>query len=143
MAEKGKEKGPRERDFIAQRGQIIGLRTAGKTVKEISDILGVHRFTVMKWIRRHEEEGDLSSRPRSGRPRATSVDIDNLIINEAREAPLITATRIMERVQPGVSVDTVRRRLVEGGLKHHIPASKEELSAANIRQRLQFAAEHA
>jgi transposase len=142
MAQRGLENSLREREAVALRGKIIGLHMAGKINSEIAYMLGIHKTTVTKWLRRHEEEGNVSSKPRSGRPRKTSPEIDRLIIAEGRNNPLGAATDTLQTIQPGVSIDTVRRRLKEGGLHHYRPAPKEELSPANIRQRLAFAAEH-
>ena len=45
-------------------------------------------------IYREAEEGDLSSRRRSGRSRATTVEEDRRIVTRARTTPLITAVKI-------------------------------------------------
>ncbi|KAK4322166.1 hypothetical protein Pmani_007077 [Petrolisthes manimaculis] len=49
----------RQENLIAQRGQIIGLREAGHSVRAIGHILGLSPTTVAKWIRRWNESGDL------------------------------------------------------------------------------------
>ena len=48
----GALKTPKEMELIGVRGQIIGIHSAGKSAREISDSLGVNRSTVYRWIKR-------------------------------------------------------------------------------------------
>ena len=56
----GKEKVPRERSSLVWRGQIVGMHQSGESITTISQKLGLHRTTVARWIKRFEEEGDVS-----------------------------------------------------------------------------------
>lgn len=75
-------------------------------------------------------------RPRS---RATTAEQDARMRQAAEENPLTTAVLIQQQLQLQVSVDTVRRRLHEGGIHHRIPAKKETLTDQHRAGRLAFA----
>ena len=106
---------------------------------EISRHLGICNDTTRKWIARHEETGSLSSLPRAGVPRKTTVEEDRALVAACSANPMQTATKLLVESGLGVSTTTVRRRLHEGGRHHHSPAVKEVLTAAHIAARLQFA----
>ena len=52
------------------RAAIIALHRAGKFNSDIAKTLSIGRSTVWKTLKRFNERGDLSDRPRSGRPRS-------------------------------------------------------------------------
>ena len=68
-----KEKGRRERNSLVWRGKIIGMHQSGQSVSSISEHLGIHRTTVARWIKRDEEDGDLSTRPKNSQPKLATV----------------------------------------------------------------------
>ena len=79
----GKEKGPRERSSLVWRGQIVGMHQSGESIMTISQMLGLHRTTGARWIKRFEEEGDVSTRPKIGRFRATTIAQDQELIDSS------------------------------------------------------------
>ena len=52
-----------------KREAIVALHRAGKSDSTIAKTLSIARSTVWKTLTRFNERGDLSDRPRSGRPR--------------------------------------------------------------------------
>ena len=50
------------------RWRAIGLRTAGKTCREIAKELNVHFATVSRWCKKFDTGESLEDKPRSGRP---------------------------------------------------------------------------
>ncbi|KAK4301123.1 hypothetical protein Pmani_026706 [Petrolisthes manimaculis] len=96
---------------VALRGRIVGMHESGKTAAEISRELGVTKDTVYLWIRRWQEEGNLTDRRRQGRPRETTNDQDEEIREAAEANPFTNAVAITEDLNLPVSGRTVRRRL--------------------------------
>lgn len=93
-------------EVILQRGLIIGRYQANQSISEISRALGLCRNTVTKWIRRYEEEGHVTTRPRSGRPRITTMEQDVRLNDAAAQAPFktsLTLTRYNISVMFGVN----------------------------------------
>ena len=83
-----KEERARERNSLVWSMQIIGMHQSGQSLTTISQSLGLHRTTLARWIKRYEEEGDVSTRPKNGRFRATTVSQDQqLNENSLRDPP--------------------------------------------------------
>ena len=67
----------------------------------------------------------------------TGIDTDSYALT----GPVEPATSILSALSPSCSFDSVQRRLVENGLHHQRPASKE--FEANVQARLQFITDYA
>ncbi|KAG7159577.1 putative Helix-turn-helix domain-containing protein 2 [Homarus americanus] len=109
-------------EVITSCGRIIGYHEAGKGLQEISRLLGISRDTVRLWVRRHEEEGHVLTRPRPGRPRVTTPAADQQIQRAADGAPLSTTVRITRETGVQCHPITTRRRIRETGGQCFIPA---------------------
>lgn len=101
--------------------------------------------TVRYWIRRYQEVGDVEEAPRSGRPRKTTEEQDETILElleENREAVVkdIHSKAKKRRIQ--VSPSTVRRRLVEAGMEYGTPMVKPLLTDQHRQRRLAWAQTH-
>lgn len=87
---KGYEKtSERSLSRVALHGQIVALHNQGLDKKAISNQLGISRPTVATWIKRDEDGEHMSSRPRFGRPRISTVEEDRLVISRYQNFPLI------------------------------------------------------
>lgn len=126
-------------EVICRRSLIVGRYHAGMSVNEISRVMGISKNTVRLWIRRYEEEGHVTTRPRSGRPRVTSPDADKRLVAAAREAPKKTAVTLTHELELQCDPVTTRRRLHEVGLHCYVAAEKEKLSEQQKVTRLRFA----
>jgi transposase len=97
---------------------------------------------VVSWVQRWKETKDLSDLPKSGRNRSTTPKQDEKIIELAQKQTNATATDIqreMKKRNVNVSVDTIQRRLREGGGKYMAKLSKPLLTDAHKEKRLQWA----
>ncbi|XP_066963216.1 uncharacterized protein [Macrobrachium rosenbergii] len=113
---------------LVLRGRIVTLRNNGLSIRAIARDVGVSPTTVLLWIRRWEESGNLNDLPRPGGPRKTTPAEDDAIVRAAREQPLTNAMVIREDLGLEVSSMTVRRRLHAAGIHHRTPATKELLT---------------
>ena len=138
----GREKGNRERSALVLRGKIIGMHLSGSLKSAISEWLGIHRSTVSRWIKLFQEENDLSTRPKNGRPKLTTAEHNAQIIQLPRANPKQTTVAINREMQLPISVRSVRRILNANGLRHRTPSSNEEITKNNRNDRLMFAAMH-
>ena len=123
------------------RERIIALHEAGWPNPGIARHLGISPTTVRLWVRRHREGDGLDDLPRPGRPRATDREEDARMVAFVRARPLTNAQIIRAEMGLDISRATIRRRLRDAGLQHHIPAVKEFLTLAHKRARLEFAQE--
>lgn len=121
---------------MERRRDIVQLRETGLTERQIARRLELAPSTVHYWLA--QEDAPKSSRKR-GRPRITTPELDTSLVLESFHNPFQTAMDIRNELAPGISVDTVRKRLKEGGLKCRIPARKPFLKDTHLRKRLEFA----
>ncbi len=77
-------------------------------------------------------------RPKSGRPKSTTVRTDRRIVNTARREPFEVPKRIKQALNLAASTSTIKQRLRSAGLFGRIAAKKDKLNAAHKRARLQF-----
>ena len=64
----------------AEKNREIGMLQAGLSVLDVSRTLNCSRNTIHELARRFRETDNVSDRPRSGRPRATSQRDDHVIV---------------------------------------------------------------
>lgn len=95
------------------------------------------RTTVYLWLRRWDDDGHIREFKKTGRPRKTSRQQDQTIINAFRNNGFSRTDVIA--INNNLSLNTVRRRLHEAGIHHRVPAKKLMLTARHKLQRLKFA----
>lgn len=123
------------------RDEIIQLREVERlTERQIARQLELPHSVVHYWLAK--EEVPSQSSPTRGRPRVTTPTLDQALIFQSTQNPFNTAMDIRNDLAPNISVDTVRNRLKEGGLKCRIPARKPFLRDIHLSLRLQFARDY-
>ncbi|KAG7173910.1 putative winged helix-turn-helix domain containing protein 13, partial [Homarus americanus] len=65
----------RNKDRLTYVVMRLGVK-GGMALADVADAKGVSKKTVQRWITRWQEEGSVTTRPRSGRPRVTTQDED-------------------------------------------------------------------
>lgn len=128
--------------MILDRGRIIGMWELGLSASAISLRTGFCETTVRKWIRRFQAEGNVETRPRSGRPRVTTQQQDDRILEAVQHRPLTSAVRVTQDLQLPCHPRTTRRRLHENNIHCYIPAKKGRLTQEHKEARLGFALQH-
>ncbi|KAL7630239.1 UNVERIFIED_CONTAM: hypothetical protein RMT77_019618 [Armadillidium vulgare] len=127
---------------LVLRGKIIGLYESNIAKLQIARQLGTSVQTVRKWVKRHEEDGNLCDRPSPAKPRKTTQQQDREIVTCVQTNPFTNAKQIKRELQLEVTTTTIRRRLREAGYHHRKPALKEKLREQHRTARLSFANEH-
>ena len=121
------------------RSSIINLHKSNVAIGDIARQLAIDRTTVYRWIRRYRERENVNVMKRTGRPRCTTAAEDNEIVEAARSTPLTTAVAIKRQYALPLNAQTVRNRLHEAGIYHHIPAKKPFITRTHETGRLCFA----
>lgn len=126
-----------------KRGIIVELYKAGKSNRQIATELNIPRQTVDYNVKKFITKGTITNNPRQGRPKATTSAEDiNIIIQSKRNrrftAPEIT-TRVNESRNNPVSVSTVKRQLLNAGLKECVAVLKPLLKVINKKKKLYWA----
>ncbi|KAK3880686.1 hypothetical protein Pcinc_014843 [Petrolisthes cinctipes] len=96
---------------IATQGRMIGMWEAGIPLPVFSEELGVTSQTVWRLVKRWHEEGVLTTKPRSGRPKVTSNQEEEPIITTARERPMMSSSQITRHLRLPYHPHTTRRPL--------------------------------
>lgn len=71
---------------------IFRLKKKKKSIREISEMLGVAKSTVWYILRKKERTGELGNSKRPGRPWKTTVGDDRRIISMVKKNPFTTST---------------------------------------------------
>lgn len=148
---KSKDKRTRDDDVIpvhmktsqATRTSIISLHGAGLSNGEIARTLDISRNTVALWIKRFEESGTILNKPRSGRPRCTTTEEDEVIRAVITNDPFATAATIREKHGISCTLQTIRNRLHSIDWHGCQPRKKPALSQSIMEKRLAYALEYA
>lgn len=126
---------------IAQRNQIIGMKRANVSSRHIAQHFNCSKSTVNNVVAKFNNTGSVNDLPGRGRPRKTSQDEDEAMVEMHIREPFLPATQTAN--QHDVSADTVRRRLKQGGLRCRRPFIGNSLTPRHREARLQWAVAHA
>jgi transposase len=121
-----------------ERSAIVTLHRVGWTQRDIAESLHCSENTVQLWVNRWEEDRSVADRERSGRPRCTSEDTDQDIMQHADAHPSHNPKDIVRELELDASARTVRRRLNEIELHSCVQRAEHK----NLRARLQYAEDY-
>ena len=123
-----------------ERDRAVGMVQAGMRHIDVAEHFGVSRLTKVRLMSRVRATGETSDRPRSGRPKVTTLRQDRqirLIHLRNRFLPAtVTANRIPGRHNPRISAQTVRNRLRVCGLRARRPRTGPTLKQRHRTARL-------
>ncbi|KAJ4441096.1 hypothetical protein ANN_10946 [Periplaneta americana] len=110
-----------------------------KSHREIAAALNVSKTCVTNTIKKFHEQGEVVDKPRSGRPRVTSLREDRIIARVAKRNRKASLPGIMKEFEDTthkkVSKMTISRRLGEAGLQSYVPLKKPLLNNTHKRNR--------
>jgi len=131
---------------IKKRWEIVFLKRHRLGPKlsnsKISKELKIAMGTVRHWLEVYDNTGDVQELSSSGRPKSTSIQIDEKIVLMAENDPEITTSEIktnLKRKKINVSTHTIKRRLHDAGLYSKPPLLKPYLKINHIEKRLTWA----
>ena len=118
--------------------QIIGLRRAGLSFKEISRRVGRHYTTISRLVRKHGQHNDVKNLRPSGRPRKTTLREDRALIRLVRRNPFASSSTLKREwlAHRQLSHQTVRNRLKATGLRSRRVIKRPRLTDNHKRLRL-------
>ena len=125
-----------------EREQAVGMLLVGMTQTQIANHFNVSRMTIYRLMIRLRDTGNTSDRPRSGRPRVTTLRQDRHIRFIHLRNRFVTAVHTA-RLTPGrtnvrISDQTVRNRLHQCGLRARRPLKGSTLKQCHRAARLQW-----
>ncbi|KFM62253.1 Transposable element Tc3 transposase, partial [Stegodyphus mimosarum] len=120
-------------DFL--RGRIIGRLECGRTQLEVSDELGIAQSVISRLWQRFQDNGNVSRRYSTGRPRVTTPNEDRYLAVTAKRNRRSTASDLSRQLSSAtgttISRQTVYRRLGQIGLYARRPVRCVPLTATH------------
>lgn len=129
-----------------ERARALAMLECGLSENEVANRFNCSRSTVTRLVQRVRVTGTLADRPRSGAPRVTTRRQDNFIRQRHLRDRFVTAESTTNLVvgNRGVPVSryTIRRRLLEQGIRCRRPYRGVILNRRHRQQRLLWARQH-
>ena len=83
---------------LQEKGGVAALIDHGVSVREVADRFNCHPTTVRRWKRRFEETFDVKWKVGSVRPKKTTAEQDEMLLDAVRAKPITTAREIAGRI---------------------------------------------
>ena len=104
-----------------QRERAIGMRTAAMSAKDVAWHFQRHESTISRLLNRFQQTGNVADRPRSGRPRKTTLRKNRFLTTSSQRNRFLSSRKLgrLLRNTTGTRVcnRTVRNRLHAARLK--------------------------
>jgi transposase len=95
------------------RQRVIDLVLSGLSYPQVAEVLRISPATVKRYVRRYRTHGDLTPRPRTGRPSVNGAALDAGLVPQLQAQPDATLAEHCRQWQADtgmvVSVSTMRR----------------------------------
>ena len=134
---------PKKQLSEIKRAQIVALSGEGYSQVEIARKMECSWKGVQTTIKRYKETKSFKNRKGQDRKKSTTVREDRFLkrayLAGRRKSSSELAAELRESAKKNLSARTVRRRLLEVGLKGCKARKKPYLSQANKKKRMEFA----
>ena len=129
---------------IPERWQAVGMDNGGFSHGRVADHFRVNHSIIVRLMRRFHQTGNVTDRPRAGRPRKTTPREDGLISRRARQWPFSTAGALRGNLALGghISTRTVIRRLHHQGMRSRRPIKHPQLTLRHRHARFDWLHDH-
>lgn len=129
-----------------EKAVAIGQLQAGVPQNQIAARFGVSPSTISKWKAKFRETGDVKDRPRSGRPKKTTLQEDRFItlavLRNRRLSARNLQARFAGRYGRRLCVQTIRNRLHAANMRARKAARKPAMTALHRQTRLRWCRQH-
>jgi len=128
----------RRRLSDGERWRIIGMIESGMSRKAVARTFGYHHSVISRLVQKHQETDAVKDRPRSGRPRVTTVRQDRALLRLVRRYPFASSNFLKDNWLPNRRLchRTVRNRLKSAGLRSRRVIKRPRLLERHQRERL-------
>jgi transposase len=129
---------------IPERWQVVGMHNGGFSHRRVADHFRVNHSIIVRLMQRFCQTGNVTDRPRAGRPRKTTPREDRLISRRERQRPFSTAGALRGNVAFGghISTHTVIRRLHHHGMRVRRPIKCPQLTLPHRHARFDWSYDH-
>ena len=129
---------------IPERWQAVGMHSGGLSHRGVADHFRANHSIVVRQMQRFRQTGNVTDRPRAGRPRKTTPREDRLISRRARQRPFSTAGALRGNLAFGghISTRTVIRRLHHQGMRARRPIKCPQLTLRHHHAQFDWSHDH-
>jgi transposase len=129
---------------IPERWQAVGMHNGGFSHRRVADHFRVNHSINVRLMQRVRQTGNVTDRPRAGRPRKTTPREDRLISRRARQRPFSTAGALRGNLAFGghISTRTIIRRLHHQGMRAWRPIKRPQLTLRHRHARFDWSHDH-
>ena len=96
----------RRKLIIPERWQAVGINNDGHSHIRVADHFRVNHSIIVRLMQRFRQTGNVTDRPRAGRPRKTTPREDRLISRRARQRSFSTAGALRGNLAFGGHIST-------------------------------------
>ena len=121
------------------RAAILAAVYTGRAQSDVTTDFSVSRMSVSRILRRFKTNGEIFSRPRSGRPKSLSPRNLRAVIRTIRQDHRITHNQLVSSVPSPIHLQTLQSALNNEGLRKCKARAKIPLDAIAAEARLSFA----
>jgi transposase len=120
------------------------MHNGGFNHRRVADHFRVNHSIIVRLMQRFRQTGNVTDRPRVGRPRKATPREDRLISRRARQRPLSTAGALRGNLAFGghISTRTVIRRLHHQGMRARRPIKRPQLTLRHRHARFDWSHDH-
>lgn len=122
-----------------KRARIVALYEAGWSQRRIASHDAVSPGTIPGILKRYRDQKSAKSLPRAGRPRILTERAIRYLFRFIAQDPFIFCLELKEKANLDCSTDTIRRRLIEGNIRHYKALRRPKLTPETAAKRLAFA----
>lgn len=126
-----------------ERGQIVGLKTAGWSNRRTANFVGCSKDTVRQIFNTYSETGNVNRhRENCGSHRKTTSEQDQALVSYVQDQPHTSGIRAANALHLNIGSRTVRRRWNQFGFNSYWAARKEPLTLQGKENRVGFCLQH-
>ena len=129
---------------IPERWQAVGMHNGGLSHRRVTDHFRVNHSIIVRLTQRFRQTGNVTHRPRAGRPRNTTPREDRLISRQAWLLPFSTAGELRGSLAFGghINTRTVIGRLHHHGMRARRPITLPQLTLRHRHARFDWSHDH-
>ena len=128
----------RRKLIIPDRWQTVGMHNGGFNHRRVADHFRVNHSIIVRLMQRYRQTGNVTDRPRAGRPRKTTPIEDRLISRRARQRPFSTAGALRGNLAFGSHIST--RTVIR--LRARRPIKRPQLTLRHRHARFDWSHDH-
>ena len=129
---------------IPERWQAVGMHIGGFSHRRVADHFRVNHSIIVRLMQHFRQTGNVTDRPRAGRPRKMMPREDRLISRRARQRLFSTAGALCGNLAFGghISTHTVIRRLHHQGMRARRPIKRPQLTLRHRHVQFDWSHDH-